>query len=45
LFLLTGVESDDLDANTERLKLEEDADYQIMVKDYTEKVGAIQLGQ
>ena len=44
LFLLTGVESEDLDANTERLQLEEDAEYQKMVREYTEKVQGINLG-
>ena len=44
LFIQTGIESHDLDEATERLKLEEDADFQLMVKDYTDQVNAIQLG-
>jgi len=41
----TGVNSDDLDAATERLNLEEDAEYQIMVREYTQVVQKIKLGQ
>jgi hypothetical protein len=38
LFIKTGVESEDLDAATERLGLEQDPEYMEMVKEYTETV-------
>ena len=45
LFIQTGIESDELDAATDRLKLEEDPEYQMLVKEYTEQVQSIRLGQ
>ena len=44
LFIQTGIESDELDLATERLGLEDDPEYQVLVKDYTEAVGQIKLG-
>lgn len=35
LYFATGVESDELDAATDRLELEEDAEYKLMVEDFT----------
>jgi hypothetical protein len=34
-----------LDLATDRLKLEEDPEYQVLVKEYTEAVQKIRLGQ
>ena len=44
LYFATGVESDELDAVTDRLELEEDAEYKKMVEDFTEEVSKIKLG-
>ena len=45
LFQVSGIESDELDSATERLGIEQDPKYQLMVKDYKEKVAALKLGQ
>ena len=42
LFLQTGVDFDDLDANTIRLKLEEDPEYIKCLKEYGEKMDKLQ---
>ena len=44
LFDAVGVESYDLDAATERLKLEEDPEYQILCGQYQAAVGELKLG-
>lgn len=44
LFDAVGVESYDLDAATERLKLEEDPEYQILCGKYQTEVAALKLG-
>jgi hypothetical protein len=43
LFTMTGIDSDDLDIATEQLKLEEDAEFQMMIAEYSQKVTAINL--
>ena len=45
LYFATGVESDELDAATDRLELEEDDEYKQMVEDFTAVVSQIKLGQ
>ena len=43
LFFATGVESTDLDEATERLKLEQDAEFQLMIQEYTQKVSQLNI--
>ena len=45
LYFTTGIESDELDASTDRLQLEEDEEYKEMVAAFTNEVGKIRLGQ
>lgn len=45
LYFKTGIESDELDVATDRLKLEEDEQYKEMVEAFTVEVQKIQLGQ
>lgn len=45
LYFATGVESDELDASTDRLGLEEDDEYKKMVEDFSAEVQKIRLGQ
>ena len=44
LYFAAGVESDELDAVTDRLELEEDEEYKKMVTDFTAEVSKIKLG-
>ena len=45
LYFTTGIESDELDASTDRLELEEDEEYKEMVQAFTVEVSKIRLGQ
>lgn len=45
LYFTTGIESDELDASTDRLQLEEDEEYKEMVQAFTVEVSKIRLGQ
>jgi len=42
LFLKTGIELDDLVRNSELLKIEDDADYQVSMKEYGETIEKLQ---
>jgi len=42
LFLQTGVELEDLVKDSEKLKLEEDPEYQKLMKEYEEKIELLQ---
>lgn len=41
LYFQTGVESDELDAATDRLNLEEDEEYKVIVNEFTEEAAKI----
>ena len=45
LYFQTGVESDELDAATDRLNLEDDDEYMQVVSGFTEEASKIKLGQ
>lgn len=45
LYFATGIESDELDAATDRLQLEEDEEYKDMVQEFTVEVSKIRLGE
>ena len=45
LYAQTGIESDELDNASDRLGLEDDTEYQMMVNEYKEQVGNLRLGQ
>jgi hypothetical protein len=45
LYFATGIESDELDAATDRLQLEEDEEYKEMVQEFTVEVSKIRLGE
>lgn len=45
LYFTTGIESEELDASTDRLQLEEDEEYKEMVNEFTQEVQKIRLGQ
>lgn len=45
LYFTTGIESDELDAATDRLQLEEDEEYKEMVQAFTVEVSKIRLGE
>jgi len=44
LYFLTGVESDELDAATDRLNMEDDEEYMQIVAGFTEEASLIRLG-
>ena len=44
LFDAVGIESYDLDGATERLKLDEDPEYQVEFKQYEKNVAELRLG-